>query len=303
MSQTTLVLQVPPGQQAALRASLGRGSFEFRTVPHALFSAKGEGVVITLYESGKFVVQGADPEFFLARFTDLEAPTSAPARDKREAAEASDSVSALDVVTVGSDETGKGDYFGPLVVAAVRVEPEQVAALEELGVADSKKLTDTRALRLGAALRASMPFALKRLDPPAYNAAYAKYQNLNPMLAELHAAAIAELAEPGMRVVVDQFGGEKLMRTATAGLAIKLEQAPRAERNVAVAAASIIARQEFLACLLELSQEYGVELHKGAGAPVDAAGVRYVQQHGEAALAQVAKLHFKTTLKIQDRLS
>lgn len=304
MAQQTKVVVVPAAQRGALRERLGEGSFEYRQVPHALFSVKGEGVVATLYQSGKFVVQGADPDFFLERFAGIAAASrSASDSTASRAKPAPDELERLEVVTVGSDETGKGDFFGPLVVAAVRVSPDEVEALLAVGVCDSKQLTDLRALKLGAWIRERLPFALAVLDPEDYNQEYARHKNLNPMLAELHARALRELAAPGMRVVVDQFANERLMRQALQGSGFELEQAPRGERNPAVAAASIVARQEFLVRLRELSQRFDIELAKGAGTPVDRAGVAFAREHGLEALGQVAKLHFRTLEKVRSAVA
>lgn len=300
MAQQTLVLKLPPSEHAALRARLAGGAFEWREVPHAVFSCKGDGTVLTLYRSGKLVVQGGDPALFLARYTDLSADEAAPAEPRADG-EASDSILDLSEPLVGSDETGKGDYFGPLVVVAARVEPAQVAGLVAAGVADSKKVTDKKALRLGAALRQSLAHAVRRLDPPDYNRAHAAQGNLNPVLARLHAEAIAEVARPGDRVLVDQFADERVMRDALAGVDVRLFQSHRAERNLAVAAASILARSEFLLALMDLSSRFEIELAKGAGEPTDRAGAAFVAAHGEAALAEVAKLHFRNTAKILRR--
>ena len=288
---------MPPSERDGLRDRIGAGTFEYRKVPHSVFSVKGEGVVATLYRSGKFVVQGADPDVFLARYTSGDVQPAA----KREVSEAHDEVATLNVVTVGSDETGKGDFFGPLVVAAVRLEPEQVEGVRAAGVMDSKKLTDPRALKLGAWIRSELPFALAVLDPPEYNEVYARYRNLNPMLADLHAEAVGQLSSPGMRVVVDQFGNEKLLRQAMAPSGVELVQAPRGERNPAVAAASIVARQEFLLRLRELSESCGFELAKGAGTPVDRVAVAFARDRGVEALSEVAKTHFRTLDKIRER--
>ena len=187
-------------------------------------------------------------------------------------------------------------------MAAVRLKPADAAELESSGVTDSKRLTDERALRLGALLRAEVPHAIRALDPPDYNRRYANPPGLNPLLAELHAEAIGALARRGVRVVVDQFAHERVMAKATSDLDVELVQAHRAERNLAVAAASVLARAEFLVRLRELSQAAGVDLHKGAGAPVDAAGARYAREHGFEALGKVAKLHFKNTAKIRARV-
>lgn len=298
MTQATLVFQLPAAQQTALRRRLDEGHFEFRSVPHARFSVKGEGVVATLYESGKLVVQGRGAEMFAGRFLEAAAaPTKATRSSPARAADAT-----LDADLIGSDECGKGDYFGPLLVCAVRVTPELARNLAQGRVADSKVLTDRTALTLGAALRAHVPHAIARLDPPEYNAAHAERGNVNELLADLHAQAIRELYQPGIDVLVDRFAAENLIRSRLKDLDVRLEQRFRAESNIAVAAASVIAREQFLTALSELSTESAVDLHKGAGEPVDSSGVEYALLHGVDALGRVAKLHFKNTLKIRQRL-
>ncbi|MFT5478750.1 MAG: ribonuclease HIII [Planctomycetota bacterium] len=302
MAQKTLVVKVPAPEQGPLQERLAQGAFEFRTVPHALFSVKGEGAVATLYKSGKFVIQSAEPEAFLAAYTSiaLEAAPQASAAELQ--------LARVDEPVIGSDETGKGDYFGPLVVCAVYLEPADVPEIKEAGIVDSKRLTDKRAGLLGAWLRSRVPFSIQRLDPPEYNRVYPTYRGLNPLLADLHGRAVRDLIETlagrhgaddgRLRVVVDQFAHESVMLRALRGAPVRLEQAPRAEANPAVAAASVIARQEFLACMQDLSTEYGAELRKGAGAQVDEAGRELVRTHGADVLPRLAKMHFKNTQKI-----
>lgn len=296
MAQRTLVLRIPTGEHEGLKKSLDVGTFEHRSVPHAVFSVKGEGVVATLYRSGKLVIQGAEPELFAARYTGHVAePASTPDND-----------AAHDGPLAGSDEAGKGDYFGPLVVAAVRVEPDEARELAGSRVADSKKLSDETVLRMGAALRSRYAHKVVRLDPPEYNERYAlqatRKQGLNDLLADEHARALGELIRPGDRVLVDQFANERLMNERLAQAGVRLEQRPRAEEVPVVAAASILAREAFLLGLRELSEACGVDLYKGAGAPVDRAGVEVVRLHGEDGLARFAKLHFKNTQKIRELL-
>ena len=289
-----LQLGAPAGR--GLRSRLESAGFEFRSVPHADFSARTSEVVATLYSSGKLVVQGADPEAFAARFLEgaaaAAAAGSAPRVERVRPAEE----------TIGSDESGKGDYFGPLVVAAVRLEPQLASRLDAREVRDCKTMSDDSVLRTAGALRRTVPFAIARLDPPDYNARHAQLKNLNPLLAGLHAQAIGELARPGLRVVVDQFANERVLSAAVAKLGVRLEQRPRAEaEEIAVAAASILAREEFLRALGELSERWGVDFAKGAGPPTDRAARRFVALHGEARLGEVAKLHFRTTAKILGR--
>jgi len=295
MAQRTLVMKLDKAAQVALRERLEGGEFEYRPVPHSLFSVRGEGVVATLYTSGKLVVQGAEPELFTARYLGEAAAPAAPL-----AVGAKDLVGiAPDRPLIGSDETGKGDYFGPLVVVAFRLSPEARRELEGSGVTDSKALSDKRALRLGAALRQRYPHAIAVLDPPEYNREHAERKNLNPMLAALHGRAIRELYQPGIQVLVDRFANEKLVAGELKGLDVELHQEVRAERELAVAAASVIARAVFLERLAELSEEFAVDLRKGAGPPTDAAAREFVSLHGFDALGRVAKLHFKNTQKIR----
>lgn len=293
MSQRTLVVNLPPARGRELKARLSAGDFEFRPVPYALFSVKGTGVVATFYESGKLVVQGANPELFVEQWLDGEATPEKP-----RARASPGSPGAATEALIGSDECGKGDYFGPLIVAAVRLEPGEGAKLAAGGVRDSKTLSDEQCLKLGAALRAHYPHAIARLDPRDYNATY-RPGKLNDLLADLHVKAIRELAKPGIHVLVDQFANAKLMQGKLADLHIRLEQRTRAESEPAVAAASIIAREQFLTALRELSEEFAVDLHKGAGSPVDRVADRFVAIHGREGLVNVAKLHFKNTQKIR----
>lgn len=279
-----MVVQLDASRARTLERELDNAGFEFRGVPHAAFSARFDGVIATMYESGKLVIQGSDPDGFCARFLGIAA---AP----REA-------EPVEETTVGSDESGKGDYFGPLVVAAVRLDPPLMRDLRGGPVRDSKQLSDELCLRLGAALRAKVPHAIARLDPPAYNAEHARVKNLNPMLAHLHGKVIKELASPGMLVVVDQFGDERLVAREVEGTNIRLVQRPRGEEILAVAAASVIAREQFLLGLAALSEEWAIDLCKGAGDPTDRAARRFVALHGFAKLGAVAKLHFRTTQKI-----
>ncbi len=289
---------MPRSRALELKQRFADGDFDFRPVPYSLFSVKGEGVVATFYESGKVVVQGATPELFVERWLGGTSEAGKAPNPER-ASPAQPAGADEDGEIIGSDECGKGDYFGPLVVVAVRLEKGQASKLRAAGVRDSKTLSDEQCKRLGAALRALVAHAVVRLDPPRYNQIYVQGK-LNDLLGNLHAEAIGQLSKPGMHVLVDQFASPALMKKKLAPLGIKLEQRTRAESNPAVAAASIIAREEFLTALKELSEEAAVDLHKGAGDPVDRAASRFVAIHGRAGLTKVAKLHFKNTTRIRD---
>jgi ribonuclease HIII len=205
---------------------------------------------------------------------------------------------------IGIDESGKGDYFGPLVTAACFVGPEHRVELEE--VRESKKIQDRQCLRLDRVIRQTCPHAIVLISPKTYNELYAKIRNLNRLLAWAHARAIEnlmekhghELPEAGSIVAIsDQFAKDTTVKDRLGELGRKLRfvSQVRAEKELCVAAASVLARAKFLYQLRDLSEEWGVELPKGAGPQVVAAAKRFVTQHGERNLENVAKLHFRTT--------
>ena len=206
--------------------------------------------------------------------------------------------------TIGIDESGKGDYFGPLVIAGAHVTPDQEAQLRDLGVRDSKTLSDKRAGILAAHIRTLCTTTLVTIGPERYNSLYASLKNLNTMLAWGHARAIENLLETVTceQVIADQFGNARFLNNALMqkGRTVKLIQKPRAEQEMAVAAASIVARAEFLRRLQDLSSRFAITLPKGASMQVISAGKAFVEQYDAATLSQVAKLHFRTTKKVID---
>ena len=203
---------------------------------------------------------------------------------------------------VGTDESGKGDYFGPLVVAGFFLPDGQEGVLQELGVRDSKKISDSRVLEIARAIRKAYPCSVVVIGPERYNSLYNSLRNLNRLLAWGHARAIENILEQVNCAVAltDQFGDEKFVRQALMkkGKQVELIQRTRAEEDLAVAAASILARAQFLTRLKVLSEEYGLELPKGASPLVEEAGVRLVKKYGPEVLNRVDKIHFKTTERI-----
>lgn len=201
---------------------------------------------------------------------------------------------------VGVDESGKGDFFGPLVVAACYVGPEHYAELE--GVKDSKKLTDLQALALAEKIKKVCPHSVILMNPVKYNELYLKIKNLNHLLAWGHAQAIENVLEkqPADLIISDQFaaGGNVVKsKLKELGRQAQFVSRVRAESDLAVAAASILARAEFLKRLKGLSQEFGIDLPKGA-TNVIGTGKRFVQMHGAENLGKVAKMHFKTSAQV-----
>lgn len=207
---------------------------------------------------------------------------------------------------IGTDESGKGDYFGPLVVAGVFVPDDQKEVLLELGVKDSKRVTDKRAQKLSDLIREGYKHSLVVIGPEKYNELYEKFRNLNKLLAWAHSRAIENLLEEVScsLVITDQFGDERFVTNAlmTKGKNIELIQMHRAEEDMAVAAASILARAEFLRRMYLLSQEFGVEIPRGSSPRSEEMGVELVKTHGPEILNTVAKMHFKLTQRIFDAL-
>jgi ribonuclease HIII len=292
MSQETRVLQLEPDAARKLGDRLQSDGFAFRTVPHARFACAREGLAITYYNSGKLVIQGREIDLFVEQYvSDLGARTSQEIEDDER---------------IGSDEAGKGDYFGPLVVAATFVAASEIARLRKIGVADSKQLSDESIARLAGAIESSVPHAIITLSPSEYNDRHRATGNVNKILGQMHGEAIQRLL-PSVkcrRVLTDQFGDIEYVRRGLGALAaeIDLQVAPRAEQHVAVAAASILARNAFVEGIRRCSDECGIDLPKGAGDPVEKILPKVALVLGREKLGSVAKVHFKTTTKVLDQL-
>jgi ribonuclease HIII len=200
---------------------------------------------------------------------------------------------------IGIDESGKGDYFGPLVIAAVLVTPPDEPDLRLIQVRDSKRISDGRILEMAPDIRQVCRHSVVAIGPKRYNELYEKIKNLNRLLAWGHARALENiLAQTECTLAIsDQFGDERFILNALLekGKSIQLIQRPKAEDDLAVAAASILARAEFLTRLKKLSDEIGIPLPKGASPAVEIAARTIVRKLGRAGLEGVAKLHFKTT--------
>jgi len=207
---------------------------------------------------------------------------------------------------IGTDESGKGDYFGPLVVAGVFLPEDQEILLSELGVKDSKRFSDNRVRELAKLVKEGFKHSIVAIGPEKYNELYTKLRNLNRILAWAHSRAIENVLEEVncKLAITDQFGDKAYVLNALMkrGKNIELIQRPKAEADLAVAAASILARAEFLKRLYFLSQDIGIDLPKGASPLVEEAGLKLVKAQGAQALDKVAKKHFKITARILSSL-
>ncbi|MDE0468392.1 MAG: ribonuclease HIII [Candidatus Poribacteria bacterium] len=219
---------------------------------------------------------------------------------------------------IGTDEAGKGDYFGPLVVAAVYVDRDCREIFSDLGITDGKTLSNRRIRDLAELMHDQYERHIVVVErmPTEYNSLYTNLrrrgQNLNHLLASLHAEAIHTLATRigAKHALVDRFSKDDLITqqlhqrvngeprlqhlTPRAPFGMKIKQVPKAERDIAVAAASIIARDTFLSGMETLSEKYEIQLPRGAYQVVEA-GREFISLHGSDALGDVAKLHFSLT--------
>ena len=303
-AKTSYVSKLTADQARELREILEPGEWALDTCPYAHWRAKLDGTTIVAYESGKLVVQGKGTAEFV-QFT-LEPKILKEARFGYEDVLAEAENPAMFTPHAGIDESGKGDYFGPLVIAAVHLDGQAARDLLELGVADSKTIKgDTRIGKLAAEIRRRLPhqYSIVPIGPEAYNRLYAKIRNVNRLLAWGHARAlenVLDLVPDCPRAISDQFGRAETVRRALMekGRDIVLEQRPKAESDIAVAAASILARDEFVRRLDTLGKNIGMTLPKGASQAVIAAGRKVVADHGRDALGRLAKLHFKTTASL-----
>ena len=272
-------------------------------VPYTVVSVEGPHCIINVYTNGKCVIQGRGAEEFVLYMMEPEILKCATLGYE----------DVLDptagVPHLGSDESGKGDFFGPIVACAAYSNAELAEKMHDIGVKDCKQLTDITCLAIAARLETLLGNGrLKRVMIGArrYNQLYAKMHSANRILAWIHAQCIAELlaSQPDAALAVaDQVGDEKLIEYALKsalkkrGLAnrkYKLDQHHKAESDIAVAAASILARATFLRAIAKMSETYDLEIPKGATNVRDAA-VKLVKKHGAQVLLDCCKCHFRTT--------
>lgn len=317
MAQSTYTYELDEGQQNLLLLIMERGNYRKREVPYSLMSIDGDGFNCTLYEKVKHgrrkcCVQGGKAEDFVLFVLEPQVLGAAtigyedvldPERDKPHG---------------GSDESGKGDYFGPLVVACCYVDEALSAQLREIGARDCKQMTDKSVLAVGSKIRHLLGpsrWAFVKIGPAAYNRLYAKIKNINRLLAWAHGVCIESLLEkqPSCpRVVVDQFAPtETVIKRALKerGRKIRVDQRHKAESDVAVAAASVVARELFLRSLIASLPDYGLAaateenpigaIPKGASDPrIRELAEKCVLANGPKWVMDHCKAHFQTTDKV-----
>jgi ribonuclease HIII len=303
---TSYTGKLTEAQSASLKEYLQENNFEFREVPYAKFAGAKDKLNVVFYESGKLVVQGKGTQEFV-EFV-LEPVILQEVKLGYEAVLNPE----LLLPRLGIDESGKGDFFGPLCVAGVYVNEKIIAAWKEAGIRDSKNISSDKKIFELAKLIRETPGCVTSVVPignEAYNRLYVKMRSVNTLLAWGHARVIENLMgqnhrmnPPPVRAISDQFAADKATvgkAIMSLGRGIELVQRHKAEEDVAVAAASILARNEFVVRLAELGKQFGMTFPKGASAAVDSAAKEFILKHGVENFAKVAKTHFRTALRAQ----
>lgn len=202
------------------------------------------------------------------------------------------------IAHIGTDESGKGDFFGPLVIAGVMVDEKAAEYFRELGIKDSKKLSDKKMLALAVEIKKTSPHSIIAISNSKYNELYANMKNLNRLLAWGHARAIENVLEKEHceYALSDKFGDESLIQAALMknGRSIRLEQMCKAESDIAVAAASVLARATFVQKMEAMGETYGLKFQKGCSGLVKDVAAQFIQKYGKERLKEVCKAHFKT---------
>ena len=289
-------------QAAALEALVRDRGWRLREVPYARFAAEQAGVNVVFYTSGKLVVQGKGTREFIEFVLEPEI--------LKEARLGYETVLNPELLLprIGVDESGKGDFFGPLCVAGVYVNATVVKTWQDAGVRDSKAISSDKRMAELAEMIRHTPGCVATVVPignAAYNRLHARLGSVNEILAWGHARVIENLLQqkdrlvpPPVRAISDQFARSKSTverALLPLGRAIELLQKHRAEEDLSVAAASILARDEFVQRLRRMEKTYGQAFPKGASEAVIQAGRAFVAAQGADQLAGVSKAHFRTT--------
>jgi ribonuclease HIII len=292
-------------QAEALRALLADQGFDFVERPYTIFFAQKGKLSVAVYEKGpKVVVQGKDTEEFVRFHLEPEI--------LKEAKLGYEEILNPEMFEphFGIDESGKGDFFGPLVIAGVYVDKGIARQLINIGVMDSKRIgSDNRIRALAEEIRRTpgLIYNVVMIGPQKYNSLYEKFANLNDLLAWGHARVIENLLEAKpdcKRSLSDKFANENVIKRALLkqGRLIQIDQRTKAESDIAVAAASILAREKFVQWLDRANKQFGIVLPKGVSAAVKTAAQTLVAKHGFDALQSAAKTHFRTAAEIRREL-
>ncbi len=283
-----------PEFASTMQTDLESKGFILKPLPHAHFSAQSKDISCVLYRSGKLVVQGKNIKEFIQFYLEPEV--------LNKISFGYEELLQDQTPRMGSDEAGKGDYFGPLVIASAFIDPSTIPKLVTLGVKDSKRLSDATILKMASEIKRLIPHEVIKIFPKRYNEMYESFKNLNALLAWGHAAAIHNLSnKTGCKdILVDKFAHESVLERALRArkVELNLSQKTKGESDLAVAAASILARAGFLEGIDALAKKWQVSLPKGASNAVQQAAKEIVSKHGKELLSEVAKVHFIITQQV-----
>jgi len=304
---TIYTCKLTDDQSSTLLAALKARNWKSRTMLYARFAFESDKTNIVFYESGKLVVQGKGTAEFVEFVLEPEI--------LKEVKLGYETILNPDLLLprFGVDESGKGDFFGPLCIAGVYVNEAVINAWKDKGIRDSKNISsDKKISELAEVIRTTPGCVVDSVvvGNEAYNRLYAKMKSVNTLLAWGHARVIENLMgkryqmNPApVKAISDQFAASKTViekALMAQGKEIQLVQRHKAEEDLAVAAASIVARDEFVKGLAKLESQFVMKFPKGASAAVDAAAKQFVETRGADELARVAKTHFRTALRAQD---
>ena len=300
----TYSAELDNSQIEKLHSILKNQGYTFTGHEHMIWKASRPGLGISVYKSRKVVIQGKETHDFVL-FT-LEPEILKKASLGYEKVLINQPAEAPFAPHIGIDESGKGDFFGPLVIGAAFVDDESSEILTRIGVKDSKEIkNDKKIVEISDKIKRIVKgkYSIVAIGNEAYNRLYFKIRNLNRLLAWGHARALENLLGKNIDctfAISDQFGDKKLIQNALleAGRKIELIQKTKAESDIAVAAASIIARAEFVRRMDKLSEEIKIKLPKGASAQVKETALKIIECFGEEKLKTMSKTHFKTYAEI-----
>lgn len=272
-----------------------------KVIPYVVFQAEEEDTVITMYESGKVMFQGKSADVDAAMWGVALENT----KEKQEVNKKNDE-KYYNTNAVGSDEVGTGDYFGPIVVTATYVKKEDIPYLESLGVGDSKKIDDSKILKIAPEIAKRVQYRSVILSNKEYNEKYTKEINMNKIKAIMHNKVLYQLIQEEQPevdyIIVDEFAREaryyeylRDVKEVQRGITFITKAE---DKNLAVAAGSIISRYIFLKEFDKLCDSIHIPLPKGAGKDVDTIGEEVVEKYGKDKLKEIAKLNFKNTDRI-----
>lgn len=292
--------------------------FKEKTPPYAVFQAQEmDGTVITLYESGKIMFQGVSADIDANLWIDMERHLNnriidiTTGKDKKDSNKKDkfEDKPVINKPSIGSDEVGTGDYFGPIVVTASFVSKENESFLIDLGVRDSKKLTDEKIIEIAPKIIEKIPHSTLVFDNESYNKFHTEDLNMNKIKAILHNKVLLNLIKnnyPYEQIIIDQFAPEtkyyEYIKDAKEIVRNISFYTQAEDKFLCVAASSIISRYIFLKEMKKISNEIGMEIPKGAGDKVDQVAKEIVNKYGFNKLNSIAKLNFKNTEKIKDNL-